>query len=140
MLIALKPARRRRGAAIVEFSLTLPILILLTLGTTVICLGVSQFQLVALLAREGARYASVHGTDYQASTGKSAASASDIYRQAILPRASGMTPGNITYSVAWSPNNQPGSTVTVTVNYEWVPSDYLGTIQMSSTSVMTIEY
>jgi hypothetical protein len=51
-----------------------------------------------------------------------------------------MVPGNITYNVVWSPNNQPGSTVTVTINYEWVPTAYVGTIQMSSTSVMTVEY
>jgi Flp pilus assembly protein TadG len=124
----------------VEFSIVFPILLLLTLGTTVLCLGVSQFQQVATLAREGARYASVKGTDYQQATGKLSATALDVYNQAILPKTSGMTPGNITYNVTWSPNNQPGSTVTVTVNYEWLPSAYLGTIQMSSTSVMTIEY
>jgi Flp pilus assembly protein TadG len=124
----------------VEFSVTLPILIMLTLGTTVLSLGVSEFQLVATLAREGARYASVRGTEYQQATGKAAATASDVYTKAILPKATGMTPGNITYNVVWSPNNQPGSTVTVTVNYEWVPSAYVGTIQMSSSSVMTVEY
>jgi Flp pilus assembly protein TadG len=140
MLLKSRPTRRRRGAAIVEFSITFPVLLLLTLGTTIVSLGVSQFQLVATLAREGARYASVRGTEYQTQTGRNAATASDVYNLGILPKATGMAPGNLTYSVAWSPNNQPGSTVTVTVNYEWVPTDYLGAIQMSSTSVMTVEY
>jgi Flp pilus assembly protein TadG len=124
----------------VEFSLTFPVLLMVTLGTTVLCLGVSQFQTVAMLAREATRYASVRGASYQQTTGKSAATAQDIYNNAILPKASGMVPGNITYNVVWSPNNQPGSTVTVTINYEWVPTAYVGTIQMSSTSVMTVEY
>jgi Flp pilus assembly protein TadG len=135
-----RSSRRRRGAAIVEFSIVFPVLIMLSLGTTVLSLAVSEFQLVATLAREGARYASVRGSEYQQTTGNSAATASSVYTNAILPKASGLTPGSISYNVVWSPNNQPGSTVTVTVGYVWTPSVYVGTIQMTSTSVMTIEY
>ena len=102
--------------------------------------GVSQFQMVALLSREGARWASVHGTEYQATTGRIAATQADVYTNAILPRAVGFPPGSLTYSVSWSPNNKPGGTVAVTVNYLWTPQVYLGTTTMSSTSVMTVSY
>ena len=78
-----------------------------------------QYQMVALLAREAARWASVRGTEYSTATGKSAASATDVYNAVILPKSAGMDAKSLTYSVAWSPNNQPGSTVTVTVNYQW---------------------
>jgi Flp pilus assembly protein TadG len=132
--------RARRGGVILEFSLAFPIFIMLSLGTTVLGFGVSQFQLVATLAREGARWASVHGAEYQQTTGKQAASATDVYNQAILPRATGLLTSNLTYSVNWAPNNQPGGTVTVAINYQWVPSAYLGTVNLASTSVMTVEY
>ncbi len=123
-----------------EFSLVLPIFLVLTLGTAVLALGVSQFQLVAVLAREGARWASIRGAEYQQTTGKAAASAGDVYAQAILPRAPGIAPGDISCGVAWSPDNRPGSTVSVTINYRWTPAAYLGTINISDTSVMTVAY
>jgi Flp pilus assembly protein TadG len=134
------PPGRRRGAVILEFSLVFPVLFLLTLGTIVLSLGVSQYQTAASLAREGARWASVHGAEYQQTTGNPAASAADVYTQGILPHTSTLTCSQLTYSVTWSPNNKPGSTVSVMVNYHYEPSAYLGAIDVSSTSVMTIEY
>ena len=113
---------------------------MLTLGTIVLALGVSQYQAVALLAREGARWASVHGTEYQATTGKPAATATDVYAQVIAPRGALANPTNLTSSVTWSPNNQPGSTVAVTVKCQWAPQVYLGTVDLSSTAVMTVAY
>ena len=115
MYVRSESRRRRRGVVVLEFSLTLPILILLTLGTIVLSLGVSQFQMVAALAREGSRYASVRGTEYQSATGNTAATAADVYNKAILPLAAGMPTQDLSCDVSWSPNNQPGSTVTVPV-------------------------
>ncbi len=40
-------------------------------------MGIYRYQQVASLAREGARYASVHGSQYAADTGNAAATASD---------------------------------------------------------------
>ena len=140
MRISTGRRRRRSGLVILEFSLALPILIMLVLGTTVVGLGVSQYQQVAALAREGSRWASVRGAEYQQVTGNTAATASDIFGKAILPIAVGMPTSDLACQVAWSPNNQPGSTVAVTVTYNWVPSMYLGTVPMSSTSVMTVSY
>ena len=140
MYVASRPRRARRGAAILEFSLALPVLLVLTLGTVVLALGVSQYQTVAMLAREGARWASVHGAEYQQKTGKPAVTALDVYNNAILPRAASLNPSDITYRVTWAPDNQPGSTVTVTVQCHWVPQAYLGASDLSSTSVMQINY
>ena len=125
---------------ILEFALALPVLLMLTLGTIVLALGVSQYQAVALLAREGARWASVHGTEYQATTGNPAATATDVYTKVIAPKGALANPTSLTSSVTWSPNNQPGSTVTVTVKCQWSPQVYLGTLNLSSTAVMTVAY
>ena len=123
-----------------EFACAFPILLTLVVGLVVLGVGVSRYQIVALLARQAARWASVRGAEYAQSTGKAAATEADIYNNAILPRAIGMNPASVSCVVTWSPNNQPGSTVTVTVNYQWVPVDFVRPINLSSTSVMTMAY
>ena len=50
----------------VEAAIVLPVVMMLTLGTCSTAMGVYYYQLVATLAREGARYASVHGSQYAA--------------------------------------------------------------------------
>ena len=75
--------QRRRGAAIVETALVLPAAIVFILMILIGGLGVFRYNELALLAREGARYASVHGKQYEKETGNSAATAQDIYDNAI---------------------------------------------------------
>ena len=53
--------QRRRGAALVETAFVFPVLIVLMIGLIVGALGVFRYQEVASLAREGSRYASLHG-------------------------------------------------------------------------------
>jgi Flp pilus assembly protein TadG len=149
------PNPSRRGGAALETAIALPVALMLIIGLCVIALGVYRYQLVASLAREGARYASVHGTQYAADTGNAAATAADIYNNAILPMAVGLTPSNLTYSVTWNTSNSPTSpnpnsnpvglpldnTVSVTVSYQWTPELYLtGPFNLTSTSVMPMSY
>jgi Flp pilus assembly protein TadG len=139
----------------VEAAIVLPILFLFILGLIVIGLGVFRFQQVAALAREGARYASVHGAQYAEESGSAAATPSDIYNNAILPQAVGLNPSNLSYSVTWDANNAPtrananssppgaplGNTVSVSVTYTWMPEMLLvGPINLSSTAVMPMSY
>ncbi len=145
----------RRGATAVEAALVLPVAFTFIIGTVVIALGIYRYQQVASLAREGARYASVHGTQYAAATGNAAATAADIYNNAILPMAIGLSPSKLSYSVTWNLSNSPtyanpGSNppgapmqnlVTVTVTYQWMPELYIaGPINLTSTSVMPMSY
>ena len=123
-----------------EFSCAFPILLTLVVGVIIIGVGVSRYQMVALLARQGARWASVRGDEYQKTTGKAAASASDVYSLAVLPGAVGMDSSSVSCAVAWSPDNQPGSSISVTVSYRWSPIEFVGPMTMSSTSVMTMTY
>ena len=131
---------RRRGTHLLECAVVVPVLFLLLFGLLVGALGVFRYQQVASLAREGARYASVHGSQYQEVTGKPAATAADVYTNAIAPRAVILDPSQLSSSVTWNPDNRQGSTVTVQVTYQWVPEAYLGGLTLSSTSTTPMSY
>jgi len=131
---------RRRGATVVEFALVAPIVMLFVMGLIIMGLGIFRYQEVAWLAREGGRYASVRGARYESVTGKPAATASDVFNDAIKPKAVALDPNQLNYTVTWSPDNKQGSTVTVTVKYQWIPEGLFGGIQLSSTSTMLVSY
>jgi Flp pilus assembly protein TadG len=61
-----QPFARRSGASVVESAIVLPIFFLFVLGMIVLALGVFRYQEMAHIARETARYASVHGAQYAA--------------------------------------------------------------------------
>jgi Flp pilus assembly protein TadG len=139
--VILPPRNRTRGGATtVEFALVSSLLFLLLIGLMVGALGVFRYQEVARLAREGARYAAVRGTSYARTTGKPAATAADVYQDAILPRAVILTPSKLSSGVTWSPDNQPGSRVTVTVQYQWLPEAIFGAMTLSSTASIPVSY
>jgi Flp pilus assembly protein TadG len=131
---------RRRAAALVEFAFIAPILLLFLIGVVVAGLGVFRYQEVASLAREGARYASVHGKRYQDVTGNPAATPEDVYENAIRPKAVALDMNRLSYSVTWDPGNRQGDRVRVQVTYQWIPEAFLGGIQLRGTSTMPISY
>jgi Flp pilus assembly protein TadG len=143
----------RRGATLVEFAIVAPVTLLLIIGLLVGGLGIFHSQQVAMLAREASRWASVHGADYAAQTGNASASAGDVYNQAIKPYAVGLDLTKLTYTVTWDTDNkmthtatiggksvQVSNTVTVTVNYNWLPEAYLNGINLSSTSKSVMSF
>jgi Flp pilus assembly protein TadG len=144
--------RRRRGATTVEFAIVCPIAFFLIFATIIGGIGIYRYQQVAALAREGSRYAAVHGGQYALETGNPAATPQDVYDEAIAPRAVALDPGRLSYTVTWDQNNFPlwvgedvqnptGNTVTVTVNYDWFPEMYLvGPFTLTSTSVSQMMY
>jgi len=58
-------SRSRRGAVLVEAAVVYPVFLLFLLGILVLGLGVFRYGQLAALSWEGARWASVRGTDYQ---------------------------------------------------------------------------
>ena len=151
MLRSLKPCRL--GFVATESIVVLPTLIFLILATVVGGYGVFRYQQLAMLAREGSRYASVHGGQYQQETGNPAATAQDIYNNAIVPFATNLDLSKLSPTVSWNANNMPyninggdyqkptGNTVTVTLSYQWFPELYLvGPIVLSSTSTVPMSY
>jgi len=155
---------KRRGAVVVESAVILPVLFLLVIGMCVLGPGVFRYQQVATLAREGARYASVHGAQYAAEQSALTSSTvlpadyAEIYNKAILPRAVAMDTDSIVFdssSVVWpngkspivaNPNSTPPgapliATVSVTVRYNWIPVvNFINPIMLSSTATMPMSY
>jgi Flp pilus assembly protein TadG len=143
----------RPAATVVEFAIIASGTFLMLLGLLVGSLGVFRYQQVARLARDASRWASVHGTDYASTTGNAAATAQDVYTQAITPGSAGLDLTKLTYTVTWNASNSPShagtvngqsvkvaNTVTVTVNYLWIPEAFLGGINLSSTSVSVMSF
>src|SRR5690242_7448477 len=97
------PSPRRRGTHAIECAVVFPLIFMLLLGLIVGSLGVFRYQEVASLAREGARWASVRGSEYQQMTGKPAATAADVFNNAISPRAVILDPSRLNYTVTWNP-------------------------------------
>ncbi|MFM7149815.1 MAG: hypothetical protein ACKO23_08230 [Gemmataceae bacterium] len=84
----------------------------------------------------------------------------DVYTQVIAPNAVGLDLSRLTYSVTGFDGQPLGiannktyrtttvngqtvymsNTVSVTINYQWIPEAYLGGITMSSTAVCVISY
>jgi Flp pilus assembly protein TadG len=143
---------RRRGTTTVEFAIVLPIALFFILAILVGGVGVMRYQQVASMAREGARWASVRGGDYQRETKQPAATPEDIFNSAIAPFAGTMDPERLSYEVSWNANNMPrsvtndyvapiGNVVTVTVRYQWMPAVLLvGPIELKSTSSAEMLY
>ena len=132
--------RRRRGVTVIESAFILPLVIIILLAIIIGAVGVSSYQEVASIARDGARYASVRGYQYNMYTANPPATPSDVYNNAIRPRMSIIDPANVTYSVTWSPDNKPGSLVTVHVQYVWMSAGIFGNLTMSSTSTVLMEW
>jgi len=146
--------RHRRGTTAVEAAIVYPVVLLLTLGLAVVGLGVFRYQQVAALAREGARYAAVHGGQWAADNNSGALTTKqNIYDNAITPHASGLSTSQlaasdvtVTYADSGqmptytASGNKYTNIVTVTVNYRWAPAAYLPSMTLTSTSKMPISY
>ena len=127
----------RRGTTVVECAVVYPITLLLFIGTVVMGLGVFRYQELQLLAREGARYASVHGPNYAAQTGNAQASTSTVqtYVQGLSVALGGLTCTAVTYSATSLP-----CTVSVTLSYTWKPEGYFQSVTWNVTSTMPVTY
>jgi Flp pilus assembly protein TadG len=144
--------RHRRGTTAVEFAVACPILFFLLFATIVGSMGVFRYQQVAAVAREGSRWACVHGGQYEQDTGKPAATPEDVYNKAILPAATMLNPERLSYAVTWDQSNMPlqvtddvqepfGNTVTVTVTYQWFPEIFkIGPFTLTSSSTSQMIY
>ncbi len=143
--------RQRRGATVVEYSLVCSALVLVLFGILVAGMGVFRYQQVSLLAREGARWASVHGALYAKETGLQAASAADVFTQAIQSRAVALDPTLLSSTVTWNTSNQPyhydtvsgtyiANTVTVTLSYNWIPEWAGSGMTLTSSSTVPMFY
>jgi Flp pilus assembly protein TadG len=132
--------QRREGVTVLECAVVFPLLFLLIMGLIIAGVGVFRYQEVAALAREGARWVSVRGQSYQFFTGKTPATPQDVYDNVIKPKSVALDQSRLTYSVTWDPDNRQKATVTVRIDYQWVPEAFLGGITLSSTARTMVSY
>jgi Flp pilus assembly protein TadG len=155
--------QRRLGATVVEFAIVAAAGLLLIYGLIVGATGVYRYQEVAHLAREGSRYAAMHGGQYQKdgidkTSGVKTVASDDDIRSYLLPKAVALDKSKLTIHISWSapssitPKNIPTYTiapsqvenqnyVTVSVTYEWKPEVFLfGPRKLTSTSTMPMSY
>lgn len=137
MIIRGRPFGNRRGGTALECALVYPVALLLLLGTIVIGLGIFQYQQLQALAREGARYASVHGPAYKAATGNSEASTTSVltYLDGLEVGLNGFNCTNVSYSATTLP-----CTVTVTLTYTWKPAAVVSSTSWTLSSTMPVTY
>jgi hypothetical protein len=128
--------RQRRGMSVVECAIVYPFTILLLLSTVILGLGVFRFQQLQFLAREGARYASVHGPNYSTATGNAVASSTTVqsYLNGLAVGLNGFQCQSFTY-----PSTLPG-TVTITLTYTWKPEAFYPQVSWTASSTMPVTY
>jgi Flp pilus assembly protein TadG len=88
-----------------------------------------------------------YSTDPTQPSGTDTSWAGDTYDSAVRPKLVALDPALLTFKMGYpsvvnqptKPDNWPGSQVTVTVSYQWLPQLYLvGPITLSSTSSLPI--
>lgn len=127
-----------RGATILEFALTLPILLTFMLAIVGLTIAVSFYSTLAQVARDGARFAMVRGSSPGNLLGQ--ATAADV-RAYVQMRAGFGTATQVT--TTWSPNKDPGSVVQVTAQLVFrppIPFVPIEPLTISSTSRMTVAF
>lgn len=127
--------KRRRGAITLEMAVAAPLVFTMIMGMVIGAIGVFHFQQVATLAREGARYASVRGPDYQSRMKVSAPTADEVFQKAMLPLCASLDQDQLEYTVTWDADQ---TVVTVKITYSWVPPAFWSPIKLRSTSVMLV--
>jgi len=126
----------QRGFAMVEAALASTTALALLFGIFEFGQAVWQYNLVAHAAREGTRYAIVHGAN------SSTPATSDTITAKVKNQSLGLDPSKLSVTVTWINNNRPGSAVKVAVSYPvtfmgpYVPN---GNFTVKSTSQMIIE-
>jgi hypothetical protein len=118
-----------------ECGVVYSITMLLIMGTIIEGFGVFRYEQLSSLAREGARWASVHGATYQQEKTKAAPTSQDVYTNVIAPKMIGLDPTKLTCTLTMTAN-----TATVTLTYLWIPEGLFNPITLTSTSVQPITY
>jgi len=118
------------GSILIEFALSVWTLLLLTFLIFEFCMTVYTYSVLGDAAREGIRYAVVHGTDNSScsgpstgcdSTGSAVTAVVNGYAAVSFHDTSGMT-----VTPSWPDGSStPSSRVKVTINYPYIPYLYL---------------
>jgi Flp pilus assembly protein TadG len=126
----------KRGTSMAEFALIAIPCLTLFFGIMNFALALYDYDFVGYGAQQAARYAIVHG-----STAPQVATASSVQTYVNGMVAGAVDTSLLTVNTTWSPDNKPGSVVTVTVGYTFKPLTSLVSsvnIVLSQTAAMVI--
>lgn len=132
--------RGERGSALIEFSLSMTLLLTMMFGAMDFGRALYTYTEVSEAARQGTRYAIVRGSTCTSWTTACPASATDVQTY-LRDVPQGLHSSSMTVTTTWTPNNNPGSTVNVKVQYSFnfiFPFLPTSTVNMSSTSQMVV--
>ena len=134
---ACRARRGERGSSLLEGALCFFAFIVMVLGSMDFGWLVYAYNECSYAARDGARYASVRGS------GSGRAATTSTVSSYVKGNVAGLIPANVTVTTAWSPDEAPGSTVSVTVSSVQYPmgplSYYIGSsFTVASTAKRTI--
>src|SRR6202167_1872032 len=134
----LRDALRRShpGQAMAEFALVLTPCLALFFGVINFALALYCYDFVCYSAQQAVRYATVHG-----STLPGFVSSTDVKNYVNTLVVGVLNTSAMTVTTTWSPDNKPGSVVTVSVSYNFPPLTKLVssvTIPLSRTAAMVI--
>jgi len=97
----------------IEFAFVAPVLFMLTIGTIDVGRLVWSASMLHHMAREATRYASVRGSESNNPVTKA-----DI-QAFVANRIIGIPVGEVAVDATWTPNNNPGGTVLVELDYTY---------------------
>jgi hypothetical protein len=124
MLVNHQGLRRRQATNLTEFAMVVSIFVLAVFVLSFYCVGVFRFQQLATLARYGARWAAVHGRQYQQDYSRPPG---DV-KAFIRAQAAGINPSDLTINVMFA---DPGSGIPP----QNLPDTWAGSTQAPFTNV-----
>ena len=127
--------QRQRGTNLIEFGLAFMVFFAALYGVMEFGRIVASYNILSGAAREGVRYAVVHG-----SSSGSPATNTDI-QNIVRSWAVGLQSSAVTVTTTWTPGNAPGSKVKVLASYNVSPFTGLilkNGITLQSSSQMVI--
>jgi Flp pilus assembly protein TadG len=138
-------AGRSRGQAIAEFAVAAPIFFLLLFAVIDFGRYVYYVQILNNAAREGARYAIVHGSNGLPPTGPpddpSGAAVKAVVRDYAIGVIGLEDPSVLNITATWDPDNTRDSKITVNVAYDYrplIPLVPIPAIQVEGVSTLVI--
>lgn len=142
---------RTLGQALVEFALVAPIFLLLLFAIIEFGWYVYSVQALNQAAREGARYAIVHGSTSLCPSGPMPGGAANWcdpsgakIEAAVIARAVGIPASSITFpTLTWTPNNGRGSVFSLVVqatHQPLIPLVPLPTITIEGASSLVVQH
>lgn len=128
---AFLPAHRsQRGLTSVELAIVLPVLLMIVFGMIEFGYAMWNYNTISYAVREGVRYAAVNSTDVNVVTNT---------KNTVISNGTGLSLVASDITISWSPDQTPGSLVTVTATKNYTSfTGYMSGYAMKSAAVLVV--